>query len=411
MYQMATVIPGLALRRGFREVVHVQSGRVVLTFCEGMSRERASGLMREQRKYRVVEDAPLRVLSRLNWEGELGEAHEALLSKFDFSTQAGTEAAEDRVRRIMAGYRQLVKVMREHRAVIEPLLLAVRAADNAQVQAQSSGRPSDKAKATRLHKAVEAECAAARVSLKAARRLADLNTPTLVLQLSWAIERQQTVLWNLDRARSSHLSNARKVMQIAFLWRTRRNAAPNRIADLKVCLMMTGQGTDLWRLAGMRPRHNGEAGEAYLVTANRLRLSSAAPSLNAASAEVRARTRDARIEAGRKLLNNQYVTPPLYRELRKLASEFYMVARFKGSEVRRRRFAPLLEQLRTLFPDPAKYCAALRFIRNFVAESKWGSAPIQDILADLPDAPRWTPRELPQTPVSPAPRWIQPSLF
>lgn len=349
-----TTIPGLAVRPGLTEVVHVPSAQVLLRLSTGLDRATITGLDHGVPLYHPLRNpGVLFMLGGLDWQvAELTPEHHGALASLRLPGGAMLDVAgvQGRTRRVCAGLKRLEEFLRGPRGpLIAQAWQAVTWAQEARSNAQT---PAEKGAATRQETLARRALEEAEISAEGLRRL--YGQGTRAAQLFRGAQTISDERARLVKARAGRVAAGQDLAR-AFL--RERAIQPGSVqAELRLCLMMQpGAGVSLWAAycAASAAHHPlRDAGRE-----RRRRLAQGLP-LDPGAPDVRAATRPTRLALSRRRLSAK--TSAHATAFDELRGVFSQALRFKGAAVRARHLDAAMARLAAAFPEPARRAAVYR---------------------------------------------------
>lgn len=349
-----TTIPGLAVRPGLTEVVHVPSAQVLLRLPAGLDRATITGFDHGAPLYHPLRNpGALFMLGVLDWQvGELTPEHHRALARLRLpgETVLDVAAVQGRTQRVCAGLKRLEEFLRGPRG---PLIAQARRAVTWAQEARGAAQtPAQKGAATRQEALARRALEDAGISAEGLRRL--YGQGTRAAQLFRGAQTISDERARLDKARAGRVAAGQDLAR-AFL--RERAIRPGSVqAELRLCLMMQpGAGMSLWAAycaAGAAHHPLRDAGrERRRRRAQGLPLDPGAP-------DVRAATRPTRLALGRRRLAAKTSAPT--KTFDELRGVFSQALGFKGAAVRARHLDAAMARLTAAFPEPTRRAAVYR---------------------------------------------------
>lgn len=401
-YLTPTVIPGLVLRRGLREVLHLHSNLVILTLPEGLSRTQAVGSSKPRGLGTRLTGALL-PLASLDWTGELSQAHQMALN-VEGPHYATLERLETRMARAVRIQRAMREALRwlNHSAQGQAINRAFHDLRAAQTLRAGALTPAQKAAATRAEKAVRDDLLEIGVQAAQLRRLEVASTTSRLARQIEGHNRCFAQCRSLEEERAARSASGQHVA-LRFLAGFTLEAgervplagrAADTLAHLRFTLIAETDAGDLVAAAGQH--FGGWKPDHRLQRANRERVRLEQRQYDfdpRTNPEVRELTRVWRLACGRDRLSDRFKPyqpeyNPAATYIRDMARKLVKASQFRGQAVRSKHLAPLL---RTLTADWGERSGVI--LRAILKEAEqyaedYGYASVQ--ASEVPPvSPRW----------------------
>lgn len=401
-YLTPTLIPGLVLRRGLREVLHLHSNLVILTLPEGLSRAQAVG-HRRLRGLGTRFTGALLPLARLDWRGELSQAHQMVLNE-ETPHYATLERLEERMARAVRIKEAASQALHwlNHSSRGKAIIRAFHDLGAAERLRAEAVTPAQKAAATRAEKAVRSDMGSVPVTAAQLRRLEVCGQSS---RLARQIEGSNLCfahLRPLEEERAARVEGGQRVARRFLAGHTRQGEGTcpltGRAAELRAHLHFAllaeiGEG-DL--LAAAQRRYGWRARDHALQRANRERVALEQRQYDfdpRTNPEVREVTRVWRVACGHDRLSDRFrpFQPeynPVATYIKDMARRLVRASGFKGRSVRAKHLAPVLTAIRTDWGDRSGVIirAILKEAERYAGRYGYAGVPEAEV---LPVRPRW----------------------
>lgn len=409
-YLTPTLIPGLALRRGLREVLHLHSNLVILTLPEGLSRAQAVG-HRRLRGLGTRFTGALLPLARLDWQGELSQAHLTLLNE-ETPHYATLECLEERMARAVRIKEAASQALHwlNHSPRGRAIFRAyhdLKAAERLRAEATT---PSQKAAATRAEKAVRSDMGSIPVTAAQLRRLEVCGHSSRLARQIVGSNLCYAHIGPLEEERAARVQCGQRLALRFLAGHTRQGGETQpltgRAAELRAHLRFallaeTGEG-DL--LAAVHRHYGRRSRDHALQRANRERVALEQRHYDfdlRTNPEVREVTRAWRVACGHDRLSDRFrpFQPeynPVATYIKDMARRLVRASAFRGQAVRAKHLAPVLTTIRTDWGDRSGVImrAILKEAGRYAGQYGYAGVPEAEV---LPVKPRWgtAPRLIP----------------